>query len=70
MTDVWVSVILFRFCFQVQIHLPLDNPHVVDFGQAVRPNSEIFVGIRPELTIAHSNIRNFKLVFWTNLQNV
>ncbi|XP_035705890.1 pickpocket protein 28-like isoform X2 [Folsomia candida] len=47
--------------FRLVKHLPLDVPHVVDFGIAIRPNSEIFMGLRPELTIADQDIRNFKL---------
>jgi hypothetical protein len=36
----------------------------VDFGLAVaiQPNSEVFMGVRPEITMADPDIRNFKLV--------
>lgn len=43
-------------------HLPIDNPKVVDFGIAIRPNSEVFMGLKPEITMADTDIYNFKLV--------
>jgi len=51
-------------CDNLQLvkHLPIDVPKAVDFGIAVRPNSEVFMGIRPEITMADDDIRNFSLV--------
>jgi len=40
----------------------MDSPKVVDFGLAVPPKSEVFVGIKPQLTLASEEIRDFDLV--------
>ncbi|CAL8072488.1 unnamed protein product [Orchesella dallaii] len=40
---------------------PLDFPRVRDHGIAVRPNSETFMSIRPDLTIADSSIFGFSI---------
>ncbi|XP_035702813.1 pickpocket protein 28-like [Folsomia candida] len=47
--------------FQLVKHLPIDNPKVVDFGIAIRPNAEVFMGVKPEITMADRDIYNFKL---------
>ncbi|CAL8117104.1 unnamed protein product [Orchesella dallaii] len=38
--------------FRMTAHLPIDVPHITDFGLAIKPQSEVFVNIRPEVTIA------------------
>lgn len=46
--------------FRMTAHLPIDVPHISDFGLAIRPNSEVFINIRPEVTIADkSSIHSF-----------
>jgi hypothetical protein len=32
--------------------LPIDVPHISDLGSAIKPDSEVFINIRPEVTIA------------------
>jgi len=40
----------------------MDSPKVVDFGVSIPPSSEVFVGIKPQLTLANREIRDFDLV--------
>lgn len=47
---------------QLVKHLPIDVPKVVDFGIAIKPNSEVFMGIRPEITAVDRDIFTFSLV--------
>ncbi len=42
--------------FRLVTHLSTDSPHVTDFGLAIRPNSEHFVSVRPEITLADDTI--------------
>lgn len=46
-------------------HIPLDFPRVADKGIAVKPNSETYIKIRPEIIAAEDHIRGFALVIRT-----
>ena len=43
-------------------HLSIDVPHVADFGIAIEPNKEVFVNVKPDITIAEDAIHGFALV--------
>ncbi|ODM96336.1 Pickpocket protein 28 [Orchesella cincta] len=47
--------------FRLAPHLPIDVPHVMDLGIAIKPNTEVFLGIKPEITLADPDIKDFKL---------
>lgn len=53
---------VFSFDFQLAKHLPIDVPHVMDLGIAIKPNTEVFLGVKPEITLADPDIKSFKLV--------
>lgn len=55
-------IIIYTISLKLVKHLPIDNPKVVDFGIAIRPNAEVFMGVKPEITMADRDIYNFKLV--------
>jgi hypothetical protein len=42
--------------------LSIDVPHVAEFGIAIAPNSEVFVNVKPEITMAEETIKDFPLV--------
>jgi len=51
---------------QLVAHLPIDVPHISDLGSAIKPNSEVFINIRPEVTTADkASISNFSPVSQT-----
>lgn len=47
--------------FVVGLNLPIDYPRMIDNGIAVKPSTEVFVGLRPDITVAHDTIRNTNL---------
>lgn len=47
---------------QLAKHLSMDVPHVMDLGIAIKPNIEVFMGIKPEITVADPGIQTFRLV--------
>ncbi len=49
--------------FIMGINVPLDFPRMKDNGIAVQTNSEIFVALKPEVTMSHASIKNLPVVF-------
>jgi len=43
-------------------HSPIESPHVLEFGKAVQPNSETFVGLEAEITRIDKPVRYVSLV--------
>ena len=43
-------------------HLSTDIPQVADFGISIEPNKEIFVNVKPDITIAEEAVHGFPLV--------
>lgn len=62
---------------QMATHLPVELPKIADFGISLRPKSEIFVDVDPQITMVDQDIFAFSLVSLpisqsnpnTNLQN-
>ncbi|CAG7817992.1 unnamed protein product, partial [Allacma fusca] len=48
--------------FRLLAHSPIEVPRVVDFGNAIGPNSEVFINVKPTITVADDKIATFKLV--------
>lgn len=48
--------------YMLGLNVPLDMPKMKDNGIAIKTNSEVFVGIRPEIMLSHEAIRTFPLV--------
>lgn len=60
-------LIINRFgCFQAVAHLPFDFPNVADKGIAIKPNTETYLKIEPEIVRAGSEIQAFPLVRMKN----
>jgi len=43
-------------------HLNFEIPHVSDFGISIKPQAEVFVNVRPEITMVDQSLFKFDLV--------
>jgi hypothetical protein len=43
-------------------HLAIDSPHVTEFGISIRPKAEVFVNVKPEITLVDQTIFKFPIV--------
>lgn len=44
------------------VNVPLDFPRMRDNGIAIQTTAEIFVGLKPEVTMSHDSISGFPIV--------
>ncbi|OXA51864.1 Pickpocket protein 28 [Folsomia candida] len=42
--------------YRIYAHSPIEIPHVLDFGLAVGPNTEMFINVQAEVTIAEKSL--------------
>ncbi len=49
--------------FMISVNVPLDFPRIKENGIAVRTNSEVFINVKPEVTMSEDSTKNFNLVF-------
>ena len=54
-------------CPQMVANLPIEFPQVMDFGIALPPQSEVFVGLRPDIVMSEQAIFRSPLVSFSNL---
>ncbi|CAL8093922.1 unnamed protein product [Orchesella dallaii] len=47
--------------FRMTTHLPVEVPKIADFGISLRPRSEIFVDVIPQITMSDEDIYSFSL---------
>lgn len=53
--------------FIMGVNVPLDFPRIKDNGIAMQTDSEIFVGLTPDITMSHDSISEFPVVSEQNL---
>lgn len=48
--------------FRLQTHWPTDTPHVTDFGISIRTKAEVFVNVKPDITLVDPSVFKFDKV--------
>lgn len=48
--------------FMLGLNVPIDMPKMKDNGIAIRTRSEVYVGMRPEITLSDEALKTFPLV--------
>lgn len=49
------------------MHLSVEIPNSIDFGYGIEPNSEVSLSMKPEITKAADDIRDYPLVSLVNI---